>query len=393
MFKWTVNMSAKVERLRDFVGLENSNLLRIVAATVDIVKAKLGHNKKANVELVHQWLVENIRWGAFHCPDQNTVQRHMKNWSAIGKNEQVMSYIESAVQRWGRNNLLDWPTKLQIIVVKTDAKSLGYVVEALFAHMWRKNMGDPYGAQELSRVIAEILWVRSYENAFMKAFPAVFGSDMTAFAKHLLNNPLAFFLKAEGPDRDPTWLLSFPTDALRCYMKHALELAQGFYAPEIKGALAAVGADRYSLDKFHKGTRVSQRFFQAFQIAYDSIACKPQAESAEAFKDKEESGAQRLDSDAGQHPVPLGSKDQEKQPSKEFEIAAFRKACEDHCHHELESRLVTLTASGDATAINANVTSTRLYVNLTASAPVMGFYDVKNARLCNIYEGEGIIFF
>ena len=53
-FKWTVNMSAKVERLRDFVGLENSNLLRIVATTVDIVKAKLGHNKKANVELVHQ---------------------------------------------------------------------------------------------------------------------------------------------------------------------------------------------------------------------------------------------------------------------------------------------------------------------------------------------------
>ena len=394
-FKWTVNMSAKVERLRDFVGLENSNLLRIVATTVDIVKAKLGHNKKANVELVHQWLVDNVRWGAFHCPDQTTVQRHMKNWSAIGKNEKVISLIESAVQRWGRNNLLDWPSKLQMIVVKTDASTLGYVVEALFAHMWRKNMADPYGVQELSRVIAEILWVRSYEKAFMKAHPEVFqslaASDMTAKAKRLLNSPLDFFLKTEGPDRDPTWLQSFQTDALRCYMKHSLELAQGYYAPEIKGALAAVGADRYSLDKFHKSTRVSQRFFQAFKIAYDSIACKPQAESADALKGEEESGAQSLGSDAGQDPVPLGSKDQEKQPNKELEIAAFRKACEDHCRRELESRLVTLTATGDATEINASVTSTRLYVNLTASAPVMGFYDVKNARLCNIYEGEGII--
>ena len=75
MFKWIVNMSAKVERLRDFVGLENSDLLRIVAAIVDIVKTKLGHNKKVNVEFVHQRLVDNIHWGAFHCPDQTTVQR------------------------------------------------------------------------------------------------------------------------------------------------------------------------------------------------------------------------------------------------------------------------------------------------------------------------------
>ena len=51
--------------------------------------------------------------------------------------------------------------------------------------------------------------------------------------------------------------------------------------------------------------------------------------------------------------------------------------------------MVSIVATGEAPEINANVTSTRLYGNLTAEASVMGFYDVKNAKLCNVYEGEG----
>ena len=39
-FKWAVNMTARVERLRDFVGVDNANLLRIVARAVDFVAAK-----------------------------------------------------------------------------------------------------------------------------------------------------------------------------------------------------------------------------------------------------------------------------------------------------------------------------------------------------------------
>ena len=33
---------------------------------------------------------------------------------------------------------------------------------------------------------------------------------------------------------------------------------------------------------------------------------------------------------------------------------------------------------------------TRLYKNLTDSASCMGFYDVKNAKLCTIFQGEGL---
>ena len=41
--------------------------------------------------------------------------------------------------------------------------------------------------------------------------------------------------------------------------------------------------------------------------------------------------------------------------------------------------------------IQKSVTTTRLSHNLTEDAPFMGFYDVKNARLCNIFEGEGLM--
>ena len=131
-FKFAVNMSAAVERLQDFVGLENQNLMRIVAAAAEFSSSKLITGKKAKADLVHKWLVTNVRWGAFNCPDIATVERHLANWVALQRNPKVMELVEAANQRWGRNNLLDWPTKLQIIVGKTDANSLTYVVEALY---------------------------------------------------------------------------------------------------------------------------------------------------------------------------------------------------------------------------------------------------------------------
>ena len=53
-FKWSVNMSTRVERLRDFVGLENSNLLRIVARAADLVQAATVAHKKPSPEEVQK---------------------------------------------------------------------------------------------------------------------------------------------------------------------------------------------------------------------------------------------------------------------------------------------------------------------------------------------------
>ena len=55
-FKYAVNLSAS----REFVGLENMNLMRIVAHASEIVKVNFGQNKKANAEVVYQWSVANI---------------------------------------------------------------------------------------------------------------------------------------------------------------------------------------------------------------------------------------------------------------------------------------------------------------------------------------------
>jgi hypothetical protein len=55
----------------------------------------------------------------------------------------------------------------------------------------------------------------------------------------------------------------------------------------------------------------------------------------------------------------------------------------------LDARVITVLAEGTHVEIGASGTKTRLYQNLTDSVPLMAFYDVKNAKLCNIFEGEG----
>ncbi len=242
IFKWTVNMSVKADRLRDFIGLENVNLMRIVTVAADIVKAKLVSGRKGNAKIVHTWLVANVRWGTFHCPDVLTVERHVANWAAIQKDAKVLAIIEAALQHYGRNNLLDWPAKLAIVVSKTDALSRPYVVEALYTHVWRANEADPYGVAELKKnVIPEILWARQYMRTINRQHPELPGrrrtlrTNMGLPASRVLESPLAFFMKTEGPERDPTWVQSLPNEAQRCFCKHALEVALGLYQPGIKG--------------------------------------------------------------------------------------------------------------------------------------------------------------
>ena len=71
-------------------------------------------------------------------------------------------------------------------------------------------------------------------------------------------------------------------------------------------------------------------------------------------------------------------------------MTAFRKQCEQSCQLEIDGRVVLLVAVGDDVEIRATVTQSRMYQNLTDTAPLMGFYDVKNARLCGIFEGQGL---
>ena len=148
-----------------------------------------------------------------------------------------------------------------------------YVVEALYAQMWRKNSPDPYGVSELKKVVTEILWVRTFVLNFRRQYPEVLKSrgEATLVAQRFLDSPLHLFMKTESPERDPTWVQSLPTAALRCFMKHALELSQGLYRPEIQGAIQKCSAENFDVDKCHQTTRVNQRFTTAFGVTYASI--------------------------------------------------------------------------------------------------------------------------
>ena len=206
--------------------------------------------------------------------------------------------------------------------------------------MWRKNTADPYGVAELKRIIPEILWTRTYMKAFVRKYHMAFSSPSAGdspmpLVKVCLDSPLAFFSKTEGPERDPTWLHSLPTEALRLFMKHALDLAQGFYQPEIKGALSGSGADKFSLDQFHKGARVSQRFATNFHVALDSVVGPSQAVSADASAGEGDlADSQKSEAAVVETQEPQAEK--RKLDSKADELASFRQACEQHCARELE---------------------------------------------------------
>ena len=127
--------------------------------------------------------------------------------------------------------------------------------------------------------------------SFLRKYPEVFNtrcnSDASTTAdesvasiktaKSYFDSPLKFFLQTEGPDKDPTWLQAMPSEALRLVMKHCTEVAQGLCKPEIQGALKQPQRERY-MDAFHKAVRVSKRFFELFQIAYDSLVGSKKAD-------------------------------------------------------------------------------------------------------------------
>ena len=122
-------MKSRHERLRDFCGLDNLNLLRIVARAAEIVRGPMG--KTPSAEIVQEWLETHVTWGLLHCPDAGTIKRHLRNWAIIKKSSRAITLIEAAMIHWGRENLLDYPTKLAIIVAKPD---FAYLRDGILAH-------------------------------------------------------------------------------------------------------------------------------------------------------------------------------------------------------------------------------------------------------------------
>ena len=110
-----------------------------------------------------------------------------------------------------------------------------------------------------------------------------------------------------------------------------------------------------------------------FAVGADEEAkADPTAASAEAEKNKaEDKSGKALAASAG-----------DKQD--------FRAEVEARVRKDLQARLVVLTKDGGHPELQASVTSTELYQNvLSTGCRFMGVYDPKNARLCDVFTGEG----
>ena len=106
----------------------------------------------------------------------------------------------------------------------------------------------------------------------------------------------------------------------------------------------------------------------------------PKEEEKETEKDDQEKVSSKNTSSGAGSASEIASK-----------LGIFRRDCETFINEQLEARLVMLTADGTHEEIVNTVTSSRLYNNLANSGSrLMGFYDVKNATLCDIYEGEAL---
>ena len=134
---------------------------------------------------------------------------------------------------------------------------------------------------------------------------------------------------------------------------------------------------------------MSKRFFEPFQIAYDSLVGASKSNATSAATAEGATSAATVDGATGIGEE-VASDEKKKTEVTHIQVTAFRKQCEQACQQEIDGRVVLLVAEGSDVEVYATVTKTRLYQNLTEAATVMGFYDVKNARLCNIYEGTGL---
>ena len=350
IFKKIVNLPAAVERLRDFCGLEATNMMRIAAEVRGILQKGKASQVTPTSKEIHAWMTnpENIKWGLHRVPSADTVHVLLRNWDALKLCPRAMAVMDKLKQMFGRDHLFDIPTKIGVIVAKSGS-DLAYVAEAILVEMMRLDKKDPWvvdalkGHNKKAGEVDIILWRKSYISQMLSDYPALLRGegqkqrDQAALARDLLASPWQMHDKLLGPARDPTWINTLPSEAARLFFKHMLELQTGAYNPEIKGALSSMPCSKFSAEKFHETDRVKRRFFTDFQVAYDSITKKTTGAGDEAAGSKAEGVA-------GSAAAP--DKKKEAAASRSTRVQEFRHDAEKYVTSEVEAALPSRGAGG-----------------------------------------------
>ena len=82
-------------------------------------------------------MVQNVRWGLYHQPTEKTVKKLMANAGAVLGNSLVAEVVDRARIEFGRDNLFDFPAKLNTLVHRVaSAGDLVFAVRWIFARCW-----------------------------------------------------------------------------------------------------------------------------------------------------------------------------------------------------------------------------------------------------------------
>ena len=223
-----------------------------------------------------------MNWGIQRIPSLRNIGYLLKTHDAFKGCPVAQAILDRARVSHGRDHLFDWPSKLGVVVTKTENADLGFVVRGLYDAMMRMKNKDPYSHDQLDgRCGAVVLmqWYRRYVTFLVKTYHAVFRklAETSASAEgpaaaaasasapaaatarkesfvqkvqRVLVDPLSFYEIAEGPDRDVTFFTSMPDLAMRMLSLNIKDIYSGELDPEIKGALAHTFVDRFHPARF-----------------------------------------------------------------------------------------------------------------------------------------------
>ena len=393
IMKHIINMPAAVERLRDFCGLDQGNLMRIAAEVRKVIQNQTPGKVVASVADVHTWMTnpDNIRWGLYHVPKLRTVKDLLRNWDSLGKIPDALTILDRAKCEFGRESLFEWPTKLNNILEKAQQNPalIIYIMESLLTFMLRKKAQNPFSAGDLKDkggAIDMLLWQRRYLVHLHQEYSKMFevadtAAKLVKTLQQAVLSPLAMYELTVGDTRDVHFAQTLPNEPLRLFFKHAQDVLFGFYTAELKGALTT--SNNFTWAKFHETDRVKKRFLEDFTAAYNALTFKPDVVP--------ESVAAVAASVAGEENPPEPEPQKGKKGDRQARLAEFRTAAEVSVAAEIDARMVILTQDGTHQELTAQLSSTRLYQNLTESVRFMAFYDVKNARLMERRPTETVV--
>ena len=190
IMKHIINMPAATERLRDFCGLDQGNLMRIAAEVRKLIQSESPGMLAASADEVYTWMKnpDNIRWGLLHFPSLRNVKELLRNWDSLNKIPEALTILDHARCEFGRDSLFELPTKLNTILEKSQQNPalLIYIMESLFSIMLRRNAKNPISASDLKEkggTIDILLWQRRYLAHLLQEYSGMFDKVADSAAK------------------------------------------------------------------------------------------------------------------------------------------------------------------------------------------------------------------